>query len=278
MSSETAFEAGSFILNFRVKEGLKMHCKIKKIWIYPIKSLDGIRISQTGLNADGSLINDRVFALHRKDGNILNGKRDARIHEVRMTIDPSLTRIHLSHTTSKHSGSFELATGQNEISEWFSDLLKEPITLRHSRSNYADDKKNPGATVIGSGTLKEIASWYTGLAPEQMHRRLRMNLVLDLPEAFAEDRMLGKYLYCGDIKLALANLCRRCVVPSRDPLTGQAEAQFMKTFIHQRQQYLNDKLKAAMDGNPYRAGINTVARKIPAGATLKTGADVRLSE
>jgi uncharacterized protein YcbX len=50
------------------------------IFIYPIKSLDRIAVTQATILKSGALKHDREFALFDEQGRFVNGKRNAKVH------------------------------------------------------------------------------------------------------------------------------------------------------------------------------------------------------
>ncbi|MGD1920092.1 MAG: MOSC domain-containing protein, partial [Pleurocapsa sp.] len=52
---------------------------------------------------------------------------------------------------------------------------------------FPDDTYSPGATIISTATLKEIASWYPELEIDDVRRRFRANIELGGVPAFWED-------------------------------------------------------------------------------------------
>ena len=52
-----------------------MNPHLAHIWIFPIKSLDGQRVSEAPVLAGGALAHDREYCLLDDKGGLLNGKR-----------------------------------------------------------------------------------------------------------------------------------------------------------------------------------------------------------
>ena len=78
---------------------------------------------------------------------------------------------------------------------------------------------------------------------ESIRRRFRANLESIEDVAFCEDRLFGaagelKPFQIGEVKFFGHNPCQRCVVPTRDPDSGQGVAGFQKTFMEQRKKNL----------------------------------------
>jgi uncharacterized protein len=56
---------------------------LSKILVYPIKSLDGVEVSQAQILEGGALANDREFAMFDEAGKYVNAKRTEKIHGLR---------------------------------------------------------------------------------------------------------------------------------------------------------------------------------------------------
>ncbi len=57
--------------------------QLRRIEIFPIKSLDGIAVGEARITSGGILENDRVYAIMDGEGKVVNGKRTARVHDLR---------------------------------------------------------------------------------------------------------------------------------------------------------------------------------------------------
>ena len=57
------------------------------ITIYPVKSLDGLRLSEATILPSGAILNDRRWRLIDAEGRVLNAKRTARFHSIRAQFD-----------------------------------------------------------------------------------------------------------------------------------------------------------------------------------------------
>jgi uncharacterized protein YcbX len=67
------------------------------------------------------------------------------------------------------------------------------------------------------------------------------------------------------------NVCRRCVVPSRDSLTGAVTEHFRDVFEARRGRGLPAEVDAGAWGHLYRLAVNTT---VMASGPLAVGADV----
>ena len=72
--------------------------RVGRIEIFPIKSLDGISLEESGVTAGGILENDRVYAIVDEEGAFVNGKRTPRVHDLRCEFAPSLKEVSVWET------------------------------------------------------------------------------------------------------------------------------------------------------------------------------------
>jgi uncharacterized protein YcbX len=61
----------------------------------------------------------------------------------------------------------------------------------------------------------------------------------------------------GDVRLQATNVCRRCVVPTRDSRTGFVTEQFREVFETWRGKTMPTGVDASAWNHVYRLGVNT---------------------
>jgi len=93
---------------------------------------------------------------------------------------------------------------------------------------------------------------------------------------FWEDRLYGVKgsrvrFRIGDCLLDGNNPCQRCVVPPRDPLTGEGYPNFSKIFAEKRAQTLPDWAEKSRFNHYYRLAINTLVPQDQAGKAIQIG-------
>ncbi len=235
---------------------------LARIDLYPIKSLDGVSVQQTSLLPSGAIMGDRRFALFDAQDRLINGKRTAKIHQIRTHFTPDLAVVTLQ-SNQQSPVSFHLPQGKAALEDWFSQYFDQPVYLRENRDmGFPDDTASPGPTVISTATLAAIAAWYPPLTAADIRQRLRTNLEIEGVPAFWEDRLFSASgvpvgFQIGNVRLEGINPCQRCVVPTRDPQTGEAIPQFQKIFAHQRSQNLPNWAARSRFNHFYRVAINT---------------------
>jgi uncharacterized protein YcbX len=202
-----------------------MIAAVRRILIYPIKSLDPVAVSEATVLASGALASDREFALVDEKGAWVNGKREARIHRLRAGFDLANNRVTLRVSPGVESETFHLTSDRARLEDWFSRYFGFRTRLeRNTAGGFPDDMESPGPTIIGSATLGAVGGWF-GLGLEEASRRFRANIELDTDEPFWEDRLFSGsgnpvQFQIGSVAIDGVNPCQRCAVPSRDSETG----------------------------------------------------------
>jgi uncharacterized protein len=250
--------------------------QLGRIDIFPIKSLDGVSVESARFTAGGILENDRVFAIYDTEGKIVNGKRTARIHDLRSQFGPQFHEVCLWQK-DESPAQFQL-DNPAPIEKWLSNFFGFAVTLRHeTEKGFPDDREAFGPTIVSEASLRTVQNWYAGLTLESVRRRFRTNLELIGDDApFCEDRLFGaagelKPFQISNVNFFGHNPCQRCVVPTRDPDNGQGVAGFQKSFMEQRKKMLPEWSNATRFNHFYRFAINTSVPPTEAGKELRVG-------
>jgi uncharacterized protein YcbX len=256
---------------------------LRRITTFPVKSLDGQAAETVGLVENGGLAGDREFALFDSEGAYVNGKRAREIHRIRSSVDRDRDEITLS-TANRERATFSLDADDDELTGWLTEFFGEPVELRRNRAGgFPDDTEASGPTLVSTATIRELASWYDGIGESGMRRRLRANLEVDGVPAFWEDRLFADRdsrvgFEIGDVRFEGVNPCQRCVVPSRDPDTGEEYPNFRETFIEQRRETMPAWSGGDWFDHHFRVMLNTVVPASEWGKTLSVGDEVRVGE
>ena len=254
--------------------------RLAKIVLYPVKALDGIEVETARLIESGALEHDREFVMLDSEGQPVNGKRNAKVHLLRAAFDWAFSRVTLS-AGGEGATTFALRGEEAALEAWLARFFGFPVRWACVEGGSPDDKKAHGPTVVSLASLKEVASWFEGLDAEQAVRRFRPNLVVDGCPPFWEDRLVGPAetavrFAVGEARLLGVNPCRRCVVPARDPLTGEAVAAFRQVFSERRRASLPPWADASRFDSAYRLAVNTAVERTQAGRLLRAGDPVRI--
>lgn len=252
------------------------------ISIFPIKSLDGVTLTETPVLKSGALPHDREFAIVDEQGRFVNGKRNPKVHLLRSTFDEVVGKVWLQIEGTNQKQVFQISEERDRLEAWLSNYFSFPVKLRQNcLTGFPDDINAPGPTVISTGTLEQVASWFPGISVDEMRLRLRTNIEISGVPAFWEDQLFAKagevvWFQVGEVVFAGVNPCQRCIVPTRNILKGKAYLNFQKDFIAKRKETMPSWVKLSRFNHFFRLGVNTHVSESEAGKVLRVGDEVKI--
>jgi uncharacterized protein len=198
--------------------------------------------------------------------------------------------------------SFHIVPGEKGPCGWLSEALGVGVLLEERPDGgFPDDRDAPGPTLISTASLEEVARWF-GFDLAEARRRFRANLEIGGCDAFWEDTLASPALTrrppslgelppdlpvdpyadlppaeprefsIGEARFLVTNVCKRCVVPSRDSQTGAVTAHFRDAFEARRGRDLRADVDASGWNHFYRLAANT--RPAAQSWTLQVGQQV----
>jgi uncharacterized protein len=265
--------------------------KLTQIVIYPVKSLDGMVVDRSQISTGGALAFDRRWAIVDAGDRVVNGKRTAKIQQLRSQFELvheglELERRSLIHLQTGDDASiytFCLNTELTKLSQWLSQFFGFSVSLiEDTTTGFPDDLNAYGPTIVSTATLETICTWFPALDLAEVRRRFRPNLELSGVPAFWEDRLFGASetaidFQLGNVQFCGINPCQRCIVPTRNSFTGAITAKFQQIFIQHRQQTLPVEVNAGRFNHFYRLAVNTQIPLTEAGKFLNTGDRLTIS-
>lgn len=257
---------------------------LSRIVIYPLKSFDPILVPQAEVLESGALRHDRQFAFIDSTGYFLNAKRTALIHRLEVQFDLESRTLIARHRTEDTRHQWQVDYQRPALEKWFSQFFSTNVALMEDQKRgFRDDDNATGPTIVTQATLQTVASWFPGLSLDQTRLRFRANLEIQDAVPFWEDHLFGategvvRPFRLGDVLLAGTNPCQRCVVPSRDSVTGEVWPEFAKQFSNLRETKLPDWAPVSRFNHFYRLTVNT--RLIARGSgVIRVGDPVELIE
>ena len=212
-------------------------------------------------------------------------------HVVHLAVDPAAVRAGAMPGVARLAGlkpaSFPLVPGPDGPCGWLGEALgMDVLLLERADGGFPDDRDAPGPTLVSTATLAEVACWFRLDVAEARHR-FRANLEIGGCDAFWEDALASparpelqpsvldldpdeptdpyadlpppepREFTVGAVRFWAMNVCRRCVVPSRDSRTGAVTEQFRDVFEARRGRRLPEEVDASHWGSLYRLAINT---------------------
>ena len=197
--------------------------------------------------------------------------------------------------------SFHLVPGQGGPCEWLSEVFGMGVLLQErADGGFPDDRDAPGPTLVSTATLVEVARWF-GFELAESRRRFRVNLEIGGCDAFWEDTLASparpdlqpsllelppdlpvdpyadlpppepREISIGDAQFIATNVCRRCVVPTRDSCTGIVTEHFRDAFEARRSRGMRADVDAGAWGTLYRLAVNTKLHGHPVAIAVGSG-------
>jgi uncharacterized protein YcbX len=234
-------------------------------------------VSEATVTSRGGFSHDRRFALLDDRGRCVNGKIEPRVHAVRVAYDETLTAGIFTGGEADGRRRFRLDADGDALATWLGGIVARPIRLaRDDDGGFPDDTVAPGPTIVSTATLAAVAAWFPGLTVESVRRRLRTNIEVDGVPPFWEDRLFGAAgtgvpFRIGDVAFEGTNPCQRCVVPSRDPESGEALAAFAKRVGAERAAALPEWADRTRFDHFYRLAVNTRPAGVHTGGRVRVG-------
>ncbi len=250
-----------------------MKPRVSKILVYPFKGLDPVEVKETRVVEKGSLEHDREFVLVDEEGNIVSGKRERKLHQIRSSVDFETGVVRFSYQGRSYKFTLEEI---KPIEDFFSEVLRYKVFLqRFPDGGLPDDRKAHGPTLVSESTLEEVSLWMD-LPLENVRRRFRANLEIEGVPPFWEDRLVGEdetvRFRIGEVTLEGYGISKRCPVPTRDPYTGEEFSGFVRRFIQKRKETLPPWApKSRFTDTYYRLCINTVIPPQEKGKFIRVG-------
>lgn len=218
--------------------------RIDRLRVYPVKSFTGMEVERSKIREGGTLAYDREFALFDDDGDVLNGVRTDRVHALETVFDPETVELTVEPGGGEtHRFDLESTAGREQAAAWFSDFFDLHLTLERDTAIGYVDRPDMGPSVVSTATLETVASWYDSVTVESARRRLRANVEISGVPPFWEDRFVGAdapAFAVGNVRFEGVKPCGRCVVPQRDPETGEETPEFREHFVRKRRETFPD--------------------------------------
>jgi len=276
---------------------------LDRITVYPVKSLDGVDLTEAAVLPSGALENDRRWQLTDIDGRVLNAKRSPLFHAIRAEFDLAARLVTLSidplalaarvipgieRLASLAADTFPLVPGPDGPCGWLSEAFStDVLLLERPDGGFPDDREAPGPTLISTASLEAAARWF-GFDLIEARRRFRANLEIGGCDAFWEDTLASparpdvpslldlpsdlpadpyadlpplepREFTVGEARFRATNVCRRCLVPSRDSRTGAVTEHFRDAFEARRSRAMRPDVDTAAWRTLYRLGVNSRA-------------------
>lgn len=250
--------------------------KVERIRLYPFKGFGGSEVEKARILDSGTLEYDREFALY--DDGVINGKDTDAVHGFGTRLDTLRNELTVE-SPDGDSVTVEVSDeGRGELDDWLGDRFGDAAVRRDPSFGFVDRRDRLGSvSVVSTATLREVASWFDGIGTEDLRARLRANIEVSGVPEFWEDGFVGdgtSGFRVGDIRAEGVEPCARCVVPTRDPETGEATEGFRKEFVRRRSETFPED--ADRDAFNHLYAVTLIARIIEKdrGSVIRVGDEV----
>ena len=233
---------------------------ISHLYVYPIKSLGGIELTEARLT-DRGIEHDRRWMLVDENNRFLTQREfpqmallrtaihanELTVYEKGNEVDTIRVNLYPTETATLRvqvwDDVVEAIVMEDEINQWFSAKLNRVCKLvympdasqRKVDADYALNNELTGFSdafpvlMIGQASLDDLNSRLKTAVPMN---RFRPNIVFTGGAAFAEDTM--QHFRINDIDLYAVKPCARCVVTTTDQETGIIAKEPLKTLASYR--------------------------------------------
>lgn len=231
---------------------------LEQIWVYPVKSLPGIRMMSAEVDERGFKW-DRHWMLVDENGIFVSQRSQPQMALIRVEFYEEGIRLiagsqRLQLGFDEHDGVqitvqvWQDRVDANHVSDhadqWLSNVLQTQVRL----VSFADDVKRPldkkyaqeddqtgfsdgfPFLLLGQASIEDLNQRIQNAAMDV--KRFRPNLLIAQSEAYEEDSW--QRVKIGQLTFRVVKPCSRCKITTLDPQTGEAGAEPLKTLASYR--------------------------------------------
>ena len=255
---------------------------VASIHIYPVKSLDGIAVSQATILASGSLKGDRSFAICDAAGEFVNSKRNSGVHFLRLSFDIKNRIAGLKIQDTEQEIFFHVDRERSGIEYWLSNYFGFPVKLiENLLTGFPQNTAAPGPSIISTETIAQVASWFPRVCVNEMRHRLRANIEIGDVPAFWEDKLFPEAdevvkFQIGTVIFEGINPGQPCILSTRNYAGKEAYSSFQKVLTAKQNEIMPDLVKRGGLNHLNRLIINTRVPPQAAGKIVHIGDEVKI--
>jgi hypothetical protein len=177
---------------------------------------------------------------------------------------------------------FHLQNEKSAIDSYLSSFFKIPCTLlQNNEGRFMDIPDISGITILSTSSLNSISQWFNNLELEETRKRFRATIEIEATTPFWEDHLFSKEgtgieFTLGEVTLFGMSPRARCVVPTRDPESGEVIHAFPKIFSKHRASDLPEWSTLKEYGHHYFLTVNCYIPETEIGKWIKIGDEVNI--
>ena len=255
---------------------------VASIHIYPVKSLDGIAVSQATILASGALQGDRSFAICDRSGALVNSKRNSGVDFLRLSFDMKHRIAGLKIQDTEQEIFFHVDRERPGIEYWLSNYFGFPVKLiENLLAGFPEDNAAPGPTMIGTETIAQVASWFPRVCVNEMRHRFRANIEIGDVPAFWEDQLFGGgdevvRFKIGPVIFEGVNPGHPCLLSTRNSTATEVAPNLNKLLIAKQKEIMPDLVKTGNLNQFNRLIVKTQVPHQAAGKIVHIGDEVQI--
>jgi uncharacterized protein YcbX len=253
-----------------------------RITIYPIKSLDGVSLQKAMISEGGCLWHDREYAITDDTGKFLIGKTNRLVHTLRSEMNFETETVSFRRQGETDWKHFQVQKETEEIQSYLAEYLGMPVRFnKNSTGRFLDIPDISGVTVVSQASLQSVSEWYENLTLEETRKRFRATIELEGITPFWEDHLFlsegkGVEFTIGEVTMFGMSPRARCVVPTRNPQTGEVTHAFPKIFSKQRAASKPDWSTLDNYGHHFFLTVNCYIPETETGKFIAVGDEVSI--
>ena len=261
---------------------MKVEPVLSRITIYPVKSLDGMTLQKAMVTEGGCLLHDREYAISDENGNFIIGKTNHLVHSLRSTVDFENETISFRQNHETTWTHFHLQKEKLAIQSYLADYFGvKTLLLQNKTGRFMDIPDISGATLLSTSSLQEVSTWFNNMNVEETRKRFRATIEIEGVPAFWEDRLFSKEgrgieFKTGDVTMFGMGPRARCIVPTRNPETGDVIHAFPKSFARHRASALPQWSTLQEYGHHYYLTVNCYIPATEIGKMIETGNEIKI--
>ena len=255
---------------------------VSSIHLYPVKSLDGIAVSQATILTSGVLKGDRSLAICDEAGEFINTKRNSGVNFLRLSFDIKQRVAGLKIQDTEQEIFFHVDRERPGIEYWLSNYFGFPVKLiENLQTGFHDDTTAPGPTIVSTATIAEVASWFPRVCVNEMRHRLRANIEIGDVPAFWEDQLFGAAdgvvrFKIGPVIFEAINPGQPCLLSTRNSAATEAAPNLKNLLIAKQKDIMPDLLKKRHLNQFSRLIVNTRVPHQAGGKKVHIGDEVQI--
>ena len=254
---------------------------VASIHIYPVKSLDGISVSQATILASGALKGDRSFAICDDQGEFVSSQRHNGTCFLRLSFNVINQIVGLKIQGTEQENFFHIDRERARIESWLTSYFGFPIKLVENLiTGFSDNIAAPGPTIISTETIAEVASWFPRVCVNEMRQHLRANIEIGDVPPFWEDQLLAASdevvrLQIGKVTFEAMNPSQ-CIVSTRNCFREEVYPNFKEVFTAKRNKTMPHSARRSPLSHLSQLNINTRVLDRTSGKIIQIGDEVKI--